>query len=97
LAFAPKFCTKDARVNVDEIDGRSQFHQTFFDKQKVGGAQRFAKKIHHSILPTIKSPDCRLKSIEDSPNLDCLPNQCAICHSPLARKLLNLFMRKSRA
>ncbi len=23
LALAPKFCTKDARVNVDEIDGRT--------------------------------------------------------------------------
>ncbi len=27
LALAPKFCTKNALVNVDEIDGRCQFHQ----------------------------------------------------------------------
>jgi len=28
-ALAPKFCTENARVNVDEIESRCQFHQYF--------------------------------------------------------------------
>jgi len=50
---------------VDEIDGRGQFHQTFFTKQKVvSAAHSVWQKICCSISPKIDSPDCRLKSIE---------------------------------
>jgi len=30
LALAPKFCTKNVSINIDEIESRCQFHQHFY-------------------------------------------------------------------
>jgi len=35
LALAPKFCTKNARVNVDEIDGSNQDLKTIIPRLKI--------------------------------------------------------------
>ncbi len=43
LALAPKFRTKNARVNVDEIDGRGQFHQRFTSSFYVVRSQKHKK------------------------------------------------------
>jgi len=71
---------EEGRVQVhNDLSTSGRFHQTFFAKQKVVGAQRLAKS-HLSISPTMDFPDFRLKSIENAPNL------CAVCQELCAKK-----------
>jgi len=64
------------------VCSRARFHQTFFDKQKVAGAQCLAKKCH-SISPMIKTPNFKLKLTL------FLQNLLAICQTLCDKKSLS--------
>jgi len=92
LGFASSKRVEPCRRNCQVCHGHTpggQFHPTFFTKQKDFGKQCLAKN-GHSILPTIKSPDFRLKYIKTLPNLVAVWQICVL----IAKRCLTLFCAK---